>query len=140
MLSSPYFSRSLPFVTQIRGHIEGTSSPPPTTVRAFIFKARKSQHFISSSTRHESCIHTLLVGATRYLLVFSFFHPIYHLLPYFLYLSHRRNSDPGHIAGSSPPSSLRFAPLFLSPTSALSSPVNVRRNALYPRYIGAVGS
>ena len=41
----------------------GTSPPLPSTVRAFILIARRIQHFLPSSTRVESCIHTLL-GAT----------------------------------------------------------------------------
>ena len=46
---------------QIRGHIAGTP-PPPTTVRAFVFIARRVQHFLLSSSHVESCIHTLLPG------------------------------------------------------------------------------
>ena len=35
-------------------------SPLPTTVRAFIFIARRVQHFLPSSTRVEFCLPTLL--------------------------------------------------------------------------------
>ncbi|CAN0330866.1 unnamed protein product, partial [Laminaria digitata] len=51
LLFHPYFSSSLPFVIQIRGHITGHSSPLPTTVHAFVFTAGKAQPFLSSATR-----------------------------------------------------------------------------------------
>ena len=41
LLSSPFFSLSLLVVTQIRGHIAGSSPPLPTTVRALHFYHEK---------------------------------------------------------------------------------------------------
>ena len=41
LLSSPFFSLSLLVVTQIRGHIAGSSPPLPTTVRALHFYREK---------------------------------------------------------------------------------------------------
>ena len=61
-LSSPYLSRSFPFVTQIRGHIAVWHSfPLPATVRALFkaFTARGVQQLLPSSTRVESCVHML---------------------------------------------------------------------------------
>ena len=58
------FSSSLPFVTQIRGHIAGIS-PPPTTARAFIFIARRVQHSFSSVVdSRRAYTHAVLLGAT----------------------------------------------------------------------------
>ena len=42
------------------GSHSGPSSPLPTSARVFIFIARKSQHFLPSSTRVEMYIPTLL--------------------------------------------------------------------------------
>ena len=50
--SSPelsHITQSVVVVTQIRGHIAGAPPPLPTTVRAFIFIARRIQHFLPSS-------------------------------------------------------------------------------------------
>ena len=41
LLSSPFYSLSLLVVTQIRGHIAGSSPPLPTTVRALHFYREK---------------------------------------------------------------------------------------------------
>ena len=41
LLSSPFFSLSLLVVTQIRGHMAGSSPPLPTTVRALHFYREK---------------------------------------------------------------------------------------------------
>ena len=41
LLSSPFCSLSLLVVTQIRGHIAGSSSPLPATVRALHFLSRE---------------------------------------------------------------------------------------------------
>ena len=41
LLSSPFYSLSLLVVTQIRGHIAGSSPPIPTTVRALYFYREK---------------------------------------------------------------------------------------------------
>ena len=41
LLSSPFYSLSLLAVTQIRGHIAGSSPPLPTTVRALYFYREK---------------------------------------------------------------------------------------------------
>ena len=42
LLSSPFYSLSLLVVTQIRGHIAGSSPPLPTTVRALHFFREKT--------------------------------------------------------------------------------------------------
>ena len=42
ILSSPFCSLSLPVVTQIRGHIAGSSPPLPTTVRALHFLSQEN--------------------------------------------------------------------------------------------------
>ena len=61
---SPSLPPSLPVVTQIRGPIAGPSSPLPTRVRAFIFIARRIQHFVLSPTRVELyCIRSVCVCA-----------------------------------------------------------------------------
>ena len=49
--SSPFYSLSLPVVTQIRGHISGSSSPLPTTVRALHFISRRFQLSLVDSRR-----------------------------------------------------------------------------------------
>ena len=54
-LSSPYFSSSLLPRDSDLGSPSGHFSPP-TTVRAFVFIARRVQHFL----RVESCVNTLL--------------------------------------------------------------------------------
>ena len=58
-------SRSSPGVTQIRGHMSysGPSSPLPTSVLAFIFIARRIQHFLPSSTRVELYLLSTLLEA-----------------------------------------------------------------------------
>ena len=48
----PFYSRSLLVVTQIRGHITGSSPPLPTTVRALHF-FRENSSALPSSTRVE---------------------------------------------------------------------------------------
>ena len=53
LLSSPFYSVSLPVVTQIRGHIAGSSPPLPTTVRALHFFRERFQLILPSSTRVE---------------------------------------------------------------------------------------
>ena len=57
--SRPSCSVSLLVVTQIRGHIAGSSPPLPTTVRALHFIERKIQLFLPSSTRVKLCLPTL---------------------------------------------------------------------------------
>ena len=55
-------SPSLPAAPQIRGHIAVGPSPLlPTTVRGFIFIARRIQCFLPSSTRVELYLPTLLL-------------------------------------------------------------------------------
>ena len=64
-------SRSLPVVTQIRGHIPGP--PPPSPLRynnAFVFIARRILHFLPSSTRVELCVRTLLRRRSQQLIFF----------------------------------------------------------------------
>ena len=53
LLSSPYFSSSLPFVSQIRGHMAGTPPPSPLRCTPFLFIAGRVRHFLPSSTRVE---------------------------------------------------------------------------------------
>ena len=67
-----FFSFSIPFIIfallslslHSRNSDPGSQSrlfsPLPTTVRAFIFIARRVQHFLPSSTRVEFCLPTLL--------------------------------------------------------------------------------
>ena len=56
------FSGSLPFVTLLNHWVtqQVLLPRPPSTVRALTFIARSVQYFLTSSTRVESCIHTLL--------------------------------------------------------------------------------
>ena len=55
-LSRRFFSLSFLVVTQIRGHIAGSSPPSPLRL---IFIARRFQLFLPSSTRVELCLPTL---------------------------------------------------------------------------------
>ena len=49
-----------------RGHLTGSTSPPPhTAVRSFAFIARRLQHFPPSSARIELCLPTLLGALGR---------------------------------------------------------------------------
>ena len=59
LLSSPFFSLSLLVVTQIRGHIAGSSPSSPLRFVPFIFIARRLQPFFPSSTRVELRLPTL---------------------------------------------------------------------------------
>ena len=60
LLSSPFYSLSLPVVTQIRGHIACSFLPLTTTVRALHFIAKRFQlFFLPSSTRVELYLPTL---------------------------------------------------------------------------------
>ena len=62
-----YFPRTTlalpPSSTSDPGSQSGPSSPLPTTVRAFVFIARRIQLFLPSSTRVELCLPTLLLIA-----------------------------------------------------------------------------
>ena len=62
-IRASFLSLLLIVITQIRGHIAGSSAPLPTTVVAFIFMARRLQSLHLSSTRVESRI--LTTGALR---------------------------------------------------------------------------
>ena len=53
LLSSPFYFLSLLVVTQIRGHIAGSSPPLPYTVRALHFFFRDKISALASSTRVE---------------------------------------------------------------------------------------
>ena len=53
LLISPFYSLSLLVVTQIRGHIAGSSPPYPLRFVPCIFIARRFQLFLPSSTRVE---------------------------------------------------------------------------------------
>ena len=67
-------SRSLQVAAEIRGHIAGSPPPSPIrTVRAYIFIARRIQHFLPSSTRLEMYLPTLL-GALSSGILFIFLH------------------------------------------------------------------
>ena len=60
LLSSAFLSLSLPFGTQIRGHIGGSSPPSPLRFVPCVFIARRRQPFLTSLTRvdqSENCGH-----------------------------------------------------------------------------------
>ena len=61
VLSSPFFSRSLPFVTQIRGHMyrRHILRPPlPRCLPAPLSREEFIQYFLPSSTRAKPCMRT----------------------------------------------------------------------------------
>ena len=59
VLYSPFLSCSLLAVTQIRGHIVGSSPPSPLLYMPCIFIARRVRQLLPSSIRVELCLPTL---------------------------------------------------------------------------------
>ena len=70
LLSSPVYSLS-PVVTQIRGHIAGSSPPIPTTVRALHFYREKISA-LPSSTRSRRIVRTHARRSQQLILFFIF--------------------------------------------------------------------
>ena len=60
-------------VTQIRGHSSRLFSAPPTTVRAFVYIARRLQSLLPPSTRIELRLPTTLQDALSSRFLFHFF-------------------------------------------------------------------
>ena len=84
LLSSPFYSLSLLVVTQIRGHIAGSSPPLPTTVRALNFY-REEISALSSLVYTRRIVLTHARRSQQLILLFIFAHNFK--------MSPRRNSN-----------------------------------------------
>ena len=102
LLSSPFFFLSLLVVTQIRGHLAGSSPPLPTTVRALHLYREKT----SSLSSLVDLRRTVLTHARRsqQLLILFFFANKFRILP-------RRDSNSRTNTINSINSSIRGLPL-----------------------------
>ena len=72
LLSSPFYSPSLLVVTQIRGHIAGSSPPLPTTVRALQFFYREKISALSSLVASRRIVLTHARRSQQLLILFYF--------------------------------------------------------------------
>ena len=69
---SPFYSPSLLVVTQIRGHIAGSSPPLPTTVRALQFFYREKISALSSLVASRRIVLTHARRSQQLLILFYF--------------------------------------------------------------------